>query len=166
MKIAFLIIDMQNILLRDQMEALKVGRACEYINHVAGLLRSHDHLVIHVQDMEGSEEDADPNAREIIPEVTVGSNDIRVHKQYSNAFWKTDLEQILRAHGVEFVILAGFAAEHCVTFTLNGAIERDFQAVVLQNGILSTQSDAISAMYRDRPLASYQVIQLMLSNMR
>jgi nicotinamidase-related amidase len=31
-------------------------------------------------------------------------------KQFPNAFWQTDLEQVLRQDGVEFVVVAGFAA--------------------------------------------------------
>jgi nicotinamidase-related amidase len=161
MKIGFLIIDMQNIFLHDQMEKLNVGEACEYINYVSGLLRSKDHVVIHIQDMEGSTEDADLQARDVIPEITVDPQDIRVVKEYSNAFWKTDLEQVLHQHGVEFLIIAGFAAEHCVTFTLNGAMERDFPAAILQRGIVSTKADAITTIYRDRPVISHPVIKFM-----
>ena len=161
MKIGFLIVDMQNIFLHDQMEKLHVGEACEYINYVAGLLRSKDHVVIHIQDMEGSTEDADRQARDVIPEITVDPQDLRVMKEYSNAFWKTDLEQVLRQRGVEFLVIAGFAAEQCVTFTLNGAMERDFRAVILQRGIVSTKADAITSIYRDRPVISHQAIKFM-----
>jgi nicotinamidase-related amidase len=163
MKIGFLIVDMQNIFLHDQMEKLNVGVACEYINHVSGLLRGKDHTVIHIQDMEGSNEDTDPEARDIIPDITVGPKDIRITKQYSNAFWKTDLEQVLHNHGVGFVVVAGFAAEYCVTFTTNGATERGFQAVILQKGIVSTKMDAINSIYRDRQVVSYQVIEFMMN---
>jgi nicotinamidase-related amidase len=163
MKIGFLIVDMQNIFLHDQMEKLDVRAACEYINHVSGLMRGKDHTVIHIQDMEGSNEDTDPEARDIIPDITVGPKDIRITKQYSNAFWKTDLEQVLHNHGVGFVVIAGFAAEYCVTFTTNGAIERGFQAAILQRGIISTKTDAINSIYRDRHVISYPVIEFMMN---
>jgi nicotinamidase-related amidase len=165
MKIGFFIIDMKNIFLHDDMEKLNVSTACEYINHVSGLLRGKDHTVIHIQDMEGSNEDTDSEARDIIPEITVGPKDIRVTKEYSNAFWKTDLEQVLHNHGVGFVVVAGFAAEQCVTFTINGAIERGFQAVILQKGIISTKIDAINSIYRDRNVVSYPVIEFMMNTM-
>ncbi|HEY2494346.1 MAG TPA: cysteine hydrolase, partial [Paenibacillus sp.] len=57
------------------------------------------------------------------------------------------------------VIIAGFAAEHCVLFTYNGAIERGFKPVILQQGILSTQSDVIISTYRERNMISYPVIE-------
>jgi nicotinamidase-related amidase len=158
MSIGFLIVDMQNIFLQDHMEKLEVGAACEYINYVSG----KDHTVIHIQDMEGSDRDTDPESRDIIPEITVGPKDIRITKQYSNAFWKTDLEQLLRNRGVGFVVVAGFSAEYCVTFTANGAIERGFQAAILQRGIVSTNTDAINSIYRDRHVISYPVIEFMI----
>lgn len=145
------------------MEQLNVRKSCEYINHVAGLLRTNGHLVVHIQDMEGSEEDPDTEARNIIPEIIVGSDDLRLEKQFSNAFWETDLEQLLRKNNVEFLIIAGFAAEQCVTFTANGAVERGFQAALLQHGIVSRHPDAITAAYRDRHIISYPVVEFLMS---
>lgn len=165
MKIGFLIVDMQNIFLQDRMEKLNVNEACEYINHVSELLRSKDHMVIHVLDMEGANEDTDPEARNSISEVHVGPNDIRLQKQFPNAFWNTELEQLLRDHGVGFVIVAGFAVEQCVTFTMNGAEERGFQAAMLQKGLISKKTEAINAIYHDRHIISYPVIEFMMDNM-
>ncbi|MFM1652115.1 isochorismatase family protein [Brevibacillus sp. B_LB10_24] len=165
MKFGLLIVDMQQIFLRDRIDNADVAEACEYINYVAGLLRAKDQRVIHIQDMEGSEGDADPQAREIIPRITVGHKDIRVTKQFSNAFWQTDLEQVLRQAGVEFVVVAGFAAEYCVTFTANGAVERGFKAAILQRGIVGEKPEAVFSTYRDRHLISYPVIKYMLDAM-
>jgi nicotinamidase-related amidase len=156
---------MQNLFLHDHMEKLNVSGACEYINHVSGLLRAKDQIVVHLQDMEGANVDSDPEARNIIQEITVAPTDILMAKEFSNAFWKTDLEQLLRENGVEFVIVAGFAAEQCVTFTVNGAIERDFQAAILQKGVLSTQPEAITSIYRDRHMISYPVIEFLMETM-
>ncbi|WP_151734024.1 cysteine hydrolase family protein ['Paenibacillus yunnanensis' Narsing Rao et al. 2020] len=162
MKLALVIVDMQNLFLQDHKDSWKVGEACEYINHVAGLFRSKGHPVIHVQDMEGASEDLSPEAREIIPEINTDPGDLRVTKEFTNAFWKTDLEQLLHEHQAELVIVAGFAAEHCVTFTWNGAVERGFNAVILQKGICSSQPEAVSAAYRDRQIVSYNVIECMI----
>jgi nicotinamidase-related amidase len=154
---------MQKIFLQNHMKDFKVEAACEYINYVSKLVRSKDHLVIHVHDMEGSDGDADPEVRKSLPEIDVDPKDLQVQKLYSNAFWKTDLEQVLRDHEVGFVIVSGFAAEQCVTFTLNGAAERDFPAVLLQHGIVSSKPAAIDAIYRDRQVVSYSVIEFMMN---
>ncbi len=158
MKIGLLVVDMQSIFLQDEMEKLNVGRACEYINFVADLLRSKSHFVIHIQDIEGMEE-SNTDLFNIIPEIKVDQNDIKITKENSNAFWKTELEQILLNNDIGLVIVAGFAAEQCVLFTYNGAIERGFKTVILQNGIISIHSDVINLTYRDRNIISYPVIE-------
>ncbi|MFB7140669.1 cysteine hydrolase family protein [Gottfriedia sp. NPDC056225] len=157
MKIALLIIDMQKIFLEDKKEQLNVEGACEYINYVAESIRSNKHLVIHVQDVEGADE-INSESLAIIPEINVDQQDICIRKEQSNAFWNTELESILIENDIKLVIVAGFAAEHCVLFTYNGAIERGFKAVILQNGILSTKSDIITQTYRDRNIISYNVL--------
>ncbi|MBD2869056.1 cysteine hydrolase family protein [Paenibacillus arenilitoris] len=163
MRIGLLIVDMQRLFMNEVADKHRVAETCEYINYVSGLLRAAGQPVIHIQDMEGAQHDADPEARSIIPEVVVGPNDLRVEKEYSNAFWKTDLEQMLRDQGVEFVVVSGFSAEYCVTFTANGAAERGFPAAILQRGILSANPDAVSSIYRDRHVVSHSVINYMTS---
>lgn len=149
---------MQAIYLQDQMEKKIVDKACEYINYVADLLRFKDHVVIHIQDLEGIQE-SNREEYNFIPEIQIKNNDLKMTKENSNAFWNTELEQILLNHGIELVIIAGFAAEHCVLFIYNGAIERGFKPVILQQCILSTQSDVIISTYRDRNMISYPVIE-------
>lgn len=159
MKMALLIIDMQSVYLQeDPIDQKTIDKAGIYINHVAELLRSNDHLVIHVQDMEGYKE-TNKDQYEVIPEIHVKDTDLRVAKENSNSFWKTELEQILIDHKVGLVIVSGFAAEHCVLFTYNGALERGYKAVILHNGIMSSKSDVITSTYRDRNLISYPAIE-------
>lgn len=157
MKVGLLIVDMQESIVRKKMDQTSIDHACEYINHVANVLRSNDHTVVHVQDVEGMEGAASDEYR-IIPEVDVNEKDLTVTKEASNAFWQTDLEQVLKSHGVELVIISGFAAEECVLFTYNGAMERGFRPVMLQNGILSTHPEAVTSTYRDRNVISYPVV--------
>lgn len=160
MKIGLLIIDVQEVHLR-KVEQKAIDQACEFINYVSELLRSKDHTVIHIQDIEGMQP-SDEEKFKIIPGIEIKETDLRVTKEYSNAFWKTDLEQIVLEQGIDLLILSGYAAEHCVLFTYNGAMERGFKAVLLQDGILSSKSDVIPATYRDRKLISYPVIEALV----
>ncbi|MBE7684364.1 cysteine hydrolase family protein [Paenibacillus sp. P13VS] len=161
MKIGFLIVDMQESIVRGRVEQKGLDHACEYINHVADVLRSNDHVVVHVQDVEGLE-GSSPEEYRIISEVNVNEKDLTVTKESSNAFWQTELESILKSHGVELVIISGFAAEECVLFTYNGAMERGFRPVMLQNGILSTHQEAVTSTYRDRNVISYPVVDYLI----
>ncbi|WP_418040974.1 cysteine hydrolase family protein [Paenibacillus xylanilyticus] len=161
MKIGFLIVDMQESIVRGRVEQKGIDHACEYINHVADVLRSNDHVVVHVQDVEGLE-GSSPEEYQIISEVNVDEKDLTVTKESSNAFWQTELESILKSHSVELVIISGFAAEECVLFTYNGAMERGFRPVMLQNGILSTHQEAVTSTYRDRNVISYPVVDYLI----
>jgi len=161
MRIGLLIIDMQSIYLQD-LEKKLVDNTCEYINYVSDLLRSKDHVVIHIQDIEGMQE-SNKDIYNIIPEILIKEKDLKLTKENSNAFWQTKLEQILLSNSIEFVIISGFAAEHCVLFTYNGAIERGFKPVILQKGILSKHSDVITSTYRDRNMISYPVIEYIVN---
>ena len=155
MKITFLIIDMQQIYLK---EIAGIPKACEHINYVASLLRNKNHTVIHIKDMEGVDEQNDASYQ-IIPEIEINEKDLMVSKICSNAFWKTDLEKIVSENKTELLILSGFAAENCVLATYNGAKERGFITVILQNGILGNHEDVITQTYRDRNIISYPVIE-------
>ncbi|OWA33466.1 isochorismatase [Saccharibacillus sp. O16] len=157
MNIAFLIIDLQPVHIGEVVPG-KIDRACEYINHVSGVLRAAGHPILHIRDIEGMTEETRASY-EGIDRIVVEPGDLVVNKEYSNAFWKTNLEDLLVQQGVKNVILAGYAAEHCVLFTYNGASERGFQPVLLHNGILSRHDDAIAAAYRDRNLISYPAVE-------
>ncbi|MEO3944267.1 isochorismatase family cysteine hydrolase [Gorillibacterium sp. CAU 1737] len=164
MKIALLIVDLQPVYLEEEpLEASVLNSACMYINYVANLLRSNGQPVFHIQDIQDRTEE-NKHRYEVIPDIVIHPEDRRVTKVYSNAFWKTELEKELRELKVGMVIVAGFAAEHCVLFTYNGAMERDFKAAILQNGILSTKQEVIPATYRDRNLISYPVIEHLIAN--
>lgn len=159
MKIALLIIDLQHQHVRD-VPTSKIDRICEHINYVSGLLRAAGHPVIHIRDIEGMTEETREHY-EGIEQVVVDPGDLIVTKEYSNAFWQTNLEEVLAQQGVKPLILAGYAAEHCVLFTYNGAVERGFSPVLLQNGFTSRHEDTVVAASRDRNLISYPVVEWM-----
>lgn len=161
MKPALLIIDMQKGLLTDPRLQSELSVASEYINAVADLFRDTGRPVVVVQDTEMGEHSP---GFEVTPEIRLDDSDLRISKEWNNAFWKTDLEQLLRDKETNFVVVCGFAAEHCVTFTFNGARERGFGAAILQKGILGEHPDAVSGVYRDRSLISYAVIHALLKN--
>ncbi|GJM68011.1 hypothetical protein HMSSN036_02270 [Paenibacillus macerans] len=121
MKPALLIIDMQKGLLTDPRLQSELSVASEYINAVADLFRDTGRPVVVVQDTEMGEHSP---GFEVTPEIRLADSDLRISKEWNNAFWKTDLEQLLRDKETDFVVVCGFAAEHCVTFTFNGARER------------------------------------------
>ncbi len=111
-----------------------------------------------IRDIEGGNDDSFQNVEELITQ----DSDIEVLKEFSNSFWKTDLEKILKEKNVDFVVLCGNAAEYCVLATYNGAMERCFGASMLQHGIFACHSSGLLDIYNNRSLISYEVISYLL----
>jgi nicotinamidase-related amidase len=79
-----------------------------------------------------------------------------------NAFWETELDTILKREGVDCLIISGFAVEHCVLFTYNGAIERGYHAFLLQHGLAGMEEDEIKRIQLLRYVISYNAIEYFL----
>jgi nicotinamidase-related amidase len=140
MTYALLIIDMQRGFLRDKTCSPDLESVLEYINGAIELFNGANQPVFLIQD-EDAKEEAGPDSYELVDGLNRDiHHPVFLSKKYSNAFWHTSLEEQLRAHGAQFLVLAGFAAEGCVNYTYNGALERDFHAVLLKNGITSYKS--------------------------
>lgn len=163
MRMALLIVDMQIDFLKEEHLRERAMKAAEHINYVSDLLRKNGHTVIHIQDIE-VEGGESSDGFELVPYIQVEDSDLMVRKEWSNAFWKTDLEERLLDRGVSFVMVAGFAAEHCVIFTLNGAIERGFKAALLHGGVVSRHEDVMDMTYRERFVISYPAIEFMVQH--
>lgn len=157
MKPALLIVDMQ----RGCREATKCkttfDQAIEYINEVSQYFRNKNYPVILVKDMEVGE--IGSKEFEFVDDVIISENDVVIHKNYCNAFWETELDQVLKKDGVDGVIVSGFAAEHCVLFTYNGAIERGYHTFLLQDGIAGFDEEEIKRIQLLRPVINYQALE-------
>lgn len=160
MKVALLIVDMQ----RGCREATPCKSAfdnsVEYINEVSQYFRKKDYPVVIIKDIEvGS-----PGTLEFecIEDLVVLDKDIVIHKQYSNSFWETELDIVLKKLEVDCVIVSGFAAEHCVLFTYNGACERGYKAFLLQNGIAGFDEEEIKRIQLLRPVINYEALEYFL----
>ena len=161
MNLALLVIDMQIGFVGEDKRKDDVKRVSEYINYVAGIVREGGGWVVHVQDVDVEGGKTSPNY-EIVPEIERAPQDLFVSKKRPNSFWETELESLLRDRGIRNVIVSGFAAEHCVLFTYNGAAERGFRPAILQHGVLGERDASVDALYRDRQVISYGVVKWLL----
>lgn len=163
MKPALLIIDLQEGHIPAPRSRGEVEEVCQYINYVSKLFRNAGKPIVVIQDIDVEGGIASEDFK-VIPEIELTGSEQTLHKEWPNSFWQTDLEQILRNEGVDFVIVCGFAVEHCVTFTYNGAKERGFEAAYLQGGLLGHHPHAVQAVTEVRPLISYPVIASLLKS--
>ncbi|MBS4539270.1 isochorismatase family protein [Clostridium sp. D2Q-11] len=160
MNMALLIIDVQKAFIGDRKGEKEYINTFEYINETARLFRKSDKPVIIVRDVEAGNDENFQNVEELI----VKDTDIEVQKVFSNSFWKTNLEEVLKEREIDFIVLCGNAAEHCILATFNGAIEREFGAAMLQHGIFAIHPNGLLDIYNNRSLISYEVLSYMLSD--
>ena len=84
--------------------------------------------------------DGDPGAA-IHPAVAPASGDVIVTKRRVSAFTGSDLEVVLRAGGIDSLVLAGIATSGVVLSTLRQAADLDYQLTVLADGCLDADPE-------------------------
>lgn len=116
-----------------------MDRAVEHINYIIPKFEERGLPVIWIQDIDEAE-GVVPGTEgfEIIDDLRPAADAVRIHKTYGNSFNKTELDAVLKEHGVDTPIVTGFCAEFCVLNTYRGAKDLDYFPVILKNGIAST----------------------------
>ena len=84
--------------------------------------------------------DDDPG-RAIHPAVAPASGDLVVTKRRVSAFTGSDLEVVLRAGGIDSMVLAGIATSGVVLSTLRQAADLDYRLTVLADGCLDADPE-------------------------
>jgi len=79
--------------------------------------------------------DGDPGAR-IPAAVAPAPGDVVVTKRRVSAFTGSDLDVLLRARGIDHLVLAGIASSGVVLSTLRQAADLDYRLTVLADGCL------------------------------
>lgn len=137
MNYALMIIDLQKAYYKgfskDSMDS-----ACNYINAILPLFRKQRFPILWVQDKD-EEDGVIPGTEgyEFISALEPLEGEYRVHKEYGNAFNKTDCAAILKTAETDLVVITGYCAEFCVLSTYRGALDLDFFPIILKDAIAS-----------------------------
>ncbi|WP_284163525.1 cysteine hydrolase family protein [Frigidibacter sp. SD6-1] len=139
MTTALLIIDMQ----MGMIERIAAGR--EHVNpqapaRVAALLalfRARGLPIVHVHhDQPGTPFSAGLRSAEVIPEAAPVAGEVVITKSGSSAFAGTGLDALLRARGIDRIVLCGAVAAFCVTSTTRWASDLGYPVLLASDALM------------------------------
>ena len=79
---------------------------------------------------------------DIVEPLKPGPSDHIFFKRRYSAFYQSDLEMCLRSWGIDTLIFTGVVAEICVETTVRDAFVRDFDIIVVTDGVISWNENA------------------------
>ncbi|UCF06970.1 MAG: cysteine hydrolase [bacterium] len=136
-KPVLLVMDVQNIWIPRMAEEDR-NSAPDTINESIALFRKFGHPVIRVYH---SDPQHGPNPGtppfEFPESIAVTSDDPKIIKGHASAFTKTDLEAMLHKGDRNTVFLCGLSATGCVLATYFGAMDREFNVLMIKDALLS-----------------------------
>lgn len=146
MKTALLIIDMQQGLCEGEGRAYASDEVIARINRVAARQRAIDAPVIFIQH-ESTAGYLEHGTREwqLADGLELQPGDLRVRKKTPDAFLNTDLEALLRARGVEELVICGMHTEFCVDTTTRRALALGYPVTLVADAHTSAGNAVLSA---------------------
>jgi ureidoacrylate peracid hydrolase len=133
------------------------------INRIATVCRASGILVVHVRHVlrpdgtkagvlgeispivNGGIIAAGSRSAELHPELVLASSDVLVDKPRFGAFHGTSLEQLLRARGIDSIIVSGLVTNVCCDTTAREAFARDFRVFFLSDGTANSGTEELTA---------------------
>lgn len=138
---ALLVIDVQKDVVAN---ALKTPEVVSNINSLVSSARKSNVPVIWVQHsdeylVKGSA------GWEIVDELKLLPNEIRIYKTHSSSFVETDLQAQLDSLGSKTLIITGAQTNYCVNATSNAGIELGYQVTLVSDAHTTEDSDTKKA---------------------
>lgn len=164
MKPALLVIDVQNQYLPYMSDEDKKF-SLEVINYAISMFREKGFPIIrvyHTDLNEGPKPGTEPF--EFPASIKIKDEDSKVIKNFPSAFTKTDLEKILQEKDRNTVFLCGLSAVGCVLATYFGAMDREFEAFMLKDALLSHDGEYTDFIEELTAAVGYKSLKVMLEN--
>ncbi|MGV3728767.1 cysteine hydrolase family protein [Hydrogenophaga sp.] len=146
MKTALLIIDMQQGLCEGPGRADATDQVIARINHVAAQLRAAGAPIVFIQH-ESTVGYLEHGTREwqLADGLALQPGDLRVRKKTPDAFLNTDLEALLKARGVEELVVCGMHTEFCVDTTTRRALALGYPVILVADAHTSAGNEVLGA---------------------
>jgi nicotinamidase-related amidase len=131
MKSALLIVDVQNGVFNAPRRPHEADAVVERIAELIAAERHRESLIVAIQHETRGLVEPGTWEWQVVGNLRIRSGDTFVSKSTPDAFLGTDLERVLLAHGVETVMICGYASDMCIDRTAYRAAGLGFQVVVV-----------------------------------
>lgn len=141
MKTAFIIIDVQNILVETGFETEKLLEKIAYLQDQA---RSKNIEIIYVQHIENPEAQTSKDWQ-LSAFLNRKPDEKIFQKKYNSIFKETGLKEYLDQQGIEQLVLCGMQTEYCVDTSVKVAFEYGYQLVIPEGAVTTFDGEDIPA---------------------
>lgn len=141
---ALIMIDLQNTYRRGVMQLTGVEEAVQEAKKLLDLARKNNVPVFHIRHDggEGSPYDLNDDIGAISDEVAPIDGEPVITKQVPNSFVGTDLDDQLKALGINNIVLAGFMTHMCVNSTAHGGFNLGYSPTIVASATASRPLEA------------------------
>jgi nicotinamidase-related amidase len=131
-----LVIDMQAGLFGPESPRHDAEGVVDRINELARAVRRTGGLVVFIQHDGPPGDPFEPGTEgwRLLPSLERHDGDLVVHKRACDAFYETELAEMLDKHGASELIMTGCATDFCVDTTIRAAASRDYDVTVVEDG--------------------------------
>ena len=126
MRTAFIIIDVQNILVET---GFQTNSLLEKISYLQNQARSKNIEIIYVQHIEDSEAQTSEDWQ-LSELLNRKPNEKVFQKKYNRLFKETGLKEYLDKQGIKKLVLCGMQTEYCVDTSVKVAFEYGYQLII------------------------------------
>lgn len=139
---ALLVIDVQMAMFA---KSTKVYQAEQLIRNISSLVRAAQKAgapVIFIQHSGEKDLIYGTPGWEFHPDLLALKPDALVHKRHGNAFEETELDELLKARGVERLVITGMVTHGCVKNTCLGGLAAGYPVILVADGHTSYSQKA------------------------
>jgi nicotinamidase-related amidase len=144
MTIALLVIDMQRLFEGDPPRHVADG-IIRRVNEIARSVRTTGGIVILIQHENDGSLTPGSEGWEILPSLERVDTDLLLRKRACDSFCETELPDVIEQHGAQEIIITGCATDCCVDTTIRAAASRNYEVVVVKDGLTTKERSHLDA---------------------
>ena len=144
---ALIVVDMQAGSFTAETPRIDSDQVIRRINALSDLFRNNRNKVIFVQHDGTLENCFIPGSPEwqILDSLVIKPEDTFIFKTANDAFYRTDLDTVLKANEIDEITITGCATDFCVEATIQSALVKDYKITIIKDAHTTADRPFMSA---------------------